>query len=183
MPNKVPTEPYYPGNLPDTLPGLIQFLYDELWRISTAIRPFPISNNVQEVQAGIPVDTTETQFRLFEDAIPSLTLPGGQWDILLGEWTAPANGIYQININNVIEPFGTGNKDYAARLHIYVNDVEIWTNTATGADNFILSCALAVSGRLLEGDVMRCTIGLVHEQFTGVTTVTSFWTLFAAAVQ
>ena len=178
---KQPAEPYFPGNLPDTLTGLIAFLYDELWRISRALTEFPVGMNVGQSVGGVPITTIPTEFRLFEGEQALLDLPGGGWDVALGEWTVPLNGLFQINANCVVEPFGAGNKDYAATLRLYVNDVATWQNTDVGDDAFTLSCTLAISGSLKQGDVVRWSIGLVHDQFVGVTTVTSFASLSSTA--
>ncbi len=171
---KRPAEKYYPGNIPDTLPALIQFLYDEFWRISEAISAFPVGLNVIELEPSVPVDTTPVEFRLFEGEAFILDLPGGGWDQVLGEWTAPVSGLYQINMNSIIEPFGSGNKDYAAKLRLYIDNVERWANSAVGDDAFSLSCSLAVSGYIARESIVRATIELVHEQFTGTSQVNSF---------
>lgn len=180
---KRPAERYVPANIPDTLPALVQFLYDELWRISRALNEFPVGLNVTEDQAGISVDTTPQETRLFEGVDPTLDLPGGDWNNPLGEWTVPLTGLYQININAVVAPFGSGNKDYAAKIVLYVNDVETWANTDVGNDQFPLSCTLSVSGLLSISDVVRITIVLQHEQFTGVTSVNAFMTTAITAAK
>jgi hypothetical protein len=180
---KTPAEPYYPGNVPDNLPALITFLYDELWRISRALTEFPVGMNVAQQASGVPVSTVPQEFRLFENELgnPVLDLPGGGWDNVTGEWTVPLNGLFQINVNSVVQPFGGGNKDYAAILHMYVNDVELWSNTDVGDDAYPLSCALSISGFLKHLDVVRWTIELVHDQFVGTTQVTSFASLTSTA--
>lgn len=180
---KLPQERYQPGNLPETLPGLLSFLYDELWRIARALNAFPIGMNVREDAIAVPVDTTPTEHRLFENVTPTLDLPGGNFNEPLGEWTAPASGIYQVNVNSVVDPFGAGNKDYAAKLRIYIDDIEAWSNTDVGDDAYTLSCSMAISGLLERGEVIRFTLELVHEQFTGNTTVTSFMSISATAIQ
>ena len=181
--SKRPSEKYYPGNVPDTLPALVQFLFDELFRISEAIRAFPVGMNVKEARIGVPITTTPTEDRLFEGAAADLDLPGGGWDSVLGEWTVPVNGLYQININSVVAPFGAGNKDYAAEIKLYIDNVERWSNADAGQDNFRLSCSLAASGFLFRESVIRVTITLVHDQFVGSTTVTSFMGITSTAQQ
>jgi hypothetical protein len=178
---KQPSEKYYPGNIPDTLPALVQFLFDELWRISRALNEFPVALNVSEIEIGVPVTTTPTEFRLFEGETPILDIPGGSWDIALGEWTAPVTGLYQINVNTVTTGPGAGNKIWGVVVRLYVNDIQRWENTDVGDDAFKLSCALSVSGRLLREDVVRLTITLEHEQFVGSTDVESHLSLINVA--
>lgn len=183
MANKTQGENYTPGNLPDTADGLIQFLYDELWRIAIALERFPAGFSVNELNTTIPVTTVPTEFRLFEGETPAYDLPGGGWDSTLGEWTASATGLYQVNCNAIIQPFGAGNKDYAADLKIYINDVEAFANSTVGDDAFSLSCAIAVSGLITREDVLRATLTLVHEQFTGNTTFDAYMSATSTALQ
>lgn len=178
---KFPVERYRPAELPDIGPALLTHLYDEFTRISQALVAFPVALNVSEVQAGVPVDQTPTEFRLYEAAPFILDLPGGGWDQPLGEWTVPTTGLYQINMNAIIQPFGAGNKDYAAKLRLYIDDVEIWANASVGDDAYELSCSLSASGRLIRESIVRASIALVHEQFTGITTVDSFMNLTQVA--
>ena len=178
---KQAAEKYYPGTIPDTLPALIAFLYDELYRISAALAAFPVGVNVAQVAVGVPVTTIPTEFRLFEGAAADLDLPGGGWDSVTGEWTVPLNGIFQINANCVVDAFGAGNKDYAATLRLYVNDVATWQNSDVGDDAYNLSCTLAISGVLKHLDVLRWSIELVHDQFVGVTNVVSFASVTSTA--
>ena len=178
---KRPADRYHPGNLPDSLPGLIQFLYDELWRIADALNRFPVGLNVDETLLAVPISPVPAEYRLFEGETAALDLPGGGWDVPLGEWTVPLNGLYQINMNTVIDPFGSGNKDYAAKLRLYIDDVETWSNTDVGDDAFPLSCSLAISGLISRESVVRASIELVHDQFTGTCDVSSFMGITSTA--
>ncbi len=169
--SKRPSERYVPGNIPDTLPGLVQFLYDELPRISQALNEFPVGLNVNQSEPAVPIGTVAVEFRLFEGATPTLDLPGGGWNSVTGEWTVPVSGLYQINANVLIGAFGAGQFDYGGTLRFYVNDVVIFLNSDAGQDDFDLSCSLAISGFLLRDDVVRWTIALQHQQQTGTVPV------------
>lgn len=174
---------YVPANLPDTLPGLIQFLYDELWRISAAMNKFPTAISVAQTALDVPITPIPTEFRMFEGIAPEYDLPGGGWDLALGEWTCTANGIYAVFINVLVSPFGAGNKNYACELRLYVNDVEAWHNSDAGPDDFELGAALAASGMLKRDDVVRATLTLVHDQFTGDTDVMAGMSITSTALQ
>ena len=180
---KQPSERYVPGNIPDTLPGLIQFLYDELPRISQALNEFPVGLNVAQSEPGVPITTIPATFRLFEGETALFDLPGGGWDVALGEFTIAVTGLYQLNIVSDVLPFGAGNKDYAANLVFLINDVEVFAAGNVGQDNFRLGCAIAISTFLVQGDVIRATIELVHDSFVGTTTVTSFMGISSTAQQ
>lgn len=171
---KRPSEKYVPGNIPDTLPGIVQFLYDELPRIAQALNEFPVGMNVSENQPGVPITTTPTEFRLFQTETPGFDLPGGGWDVALGEWTVPVNGFYQFNLVAEISPFGAGNKDYACELHFYVDDAIVFTSGNVGDDAFPLGTAIAISTFLIRESKVRATIVLEHDQFVGTSTVLSF---------
>ena len=173
---------YVPGNLPNTTEGLIQFLYDELPRISAALLALPAGISVREL-AAVPISPVEQETRLFEGETPEFDLPGGGWDITLGEWTVPATGLYQLNGNIIVEPFGAGNKDWTVVLVLYRNDVEVFRNSAVGNDAFSLSCSMALSGRLQREDVMRMTVITQHEQFTGVSNYSAAWTASSTVVE
>ena len=170
---KQPSERYRPGNIPETLPGLIQFLYDEFPRIAQALNEFPVGVNVTGTEPAVPIGTTPVEFRLFEGQPFELDLPGGGWDEALGEFTIPVSGLYQINANVVIGAFGAGQFDYGALLRLYVNNVVRWSNSAAGQDDFSLSCSLAISGFLTREDILRWTVELTHQQQTGTVPVVS----------
>ena len=181
--SKTPPERYVPGNIPDSVDGLIQFLYDELPRISAAMLALPVGVSVNEQGVTIPVTTVPTEFRLFEGAAPIYDLPGGGWNSTLGEWTVLSTGLYQINANAIIQPFGAGNKDYAAEIKLYINDVETFANAAVGDDAFRLSCSLAISGRLQREGVIRLTLTVVHDQFVGNTTYDAAMSITSTALE
>ena len=171
MAGKRPSEKYVPADIPDTLPGLVQFLYDELPRISQALNEFPVGLNVAQSEPAVPIGTVEVQFRLFEGATPSFDIPGGGWDSVLGEWTAPVSGLYQINANVIIGAFGSGQFDYGATLRLFINDVESFLNSDAGQDDFDLSCGMPISTFLQRESVLRFTIGLQHQQQSGTVAV------------
>ncbi len=168
---KRPSEKYYPGNIPNTLPALVQFLYDELPRIAQALNEFPVGLNVDQAEAAVPIGIVAVEFRLFEGATPSLDLPGGGWDSILGEWTVPVSGLYQLNANVIIGAFASGQFDYGATLRVYSNDVELFQNSDAGQDDFDLSCNLSISSFVLRDAVLRWTIALQHQQQTGTVPV------------
>ena len=161
------SERYVPGLIPDNPAALIQFLQDELPRISAAMNRFPNGVGVDANYPAVPVTTVPTEYRLFEGALSNYDLPGGGWDPTTGEWTCAASGLYQINLNAVVSPFGLGNKDYGATLRLYINDVEQWTSPAVGDDAYQLTCSISVSGRLVRESVIRATITIAHDSFTG----------------
>lgn len=167
------TDKYVPSQIPETLPGLVQFFYDELPRIAAAINEAPSAVNVNQSVAGVPITTVPTEFRLFEGELPKNDLPGGGWDSVAGEWTILVSGFYQVNLVANITPFGSGNKDYAASLNLYKNNGLLFTTGNVGDDAFDLGTAMAMSIDLLREDVIRTTITLVHDQFVGNTTVQS----------
>lgn len=169
--SKTPTERYLPGILPNTAEGLIQFFYDELPRIATALNAFPVGLNVEQAEAAVPIGTTPVEFRLFEGATPSLDLPGGGWNAVTGEWTVPLSGIYQLNANVVIGAFGAGQFDYGATLRVYADDVVFFLNSDAGQDDFDLSCVLPISAFVARDTVLRWTIGIGHQQQTGTVPV------------
>lgn len=180
---KTQTERYAPGNLPATAEGLIQFLFDELPRIAAALNSFPVALNVFESHGGVPVDTVPNEFRLFEGIGPTLDIPGGAWDSVLGEWKCPAAGLYIINVTANVAAFGAGNKDYACTLKIYADDVEIISNPTVGDDAFPLGAAIAIGTFIQRETIIRSTITLVHEQFAGSTTVGAYMTIISTALE
>jgi len=180
---KRPSERYVPGDIPDTLPGLIQFLYDELPRIAQALNEFPVGVNVQQSVPGVPINLIPTTFNLFIGEPFDFDLPGGGWNSATGEWTAPVSGLYQLNLVADVTPFGTGNKDYAANLEFLVNDLVVFSAGNVGQDDFRLGTAIAISSFLTRGDVLRATITLVHDSFVGSTTVTAFMGISSTAQQ
>ena len=183
MARKVPVDRYRPGTLPDTGDDLIQFLFDELVRIAAAINTFPVALNVSESQAGVPVDTIPTEFRLFEGVDPLLSIPGGYWDNPLGEWECAASGLYMVNVNVTVQPFGSGNKDYACSLTVYADDVEILSTATVGDDAFPLGAAIALGTFISRETKIRATITLVHDQFSGTTTVDAYMTIISTAIE
>lgn len=168
---KTSVERYYPGNLPDTPAGLIQFLYDELWRISEAFAAFPAGVSVDETDPAVPVSPAGTETRLFENIAANWDLPGGRWDATNGEWETALNGLYQINLLINAQPVGGGNKDMGCKLTFYLDDVELISQTQFGADEYPLAASMAISGRLLREHVVRATITLFHENITTTTEV------------
>jgi len=164
---KATTEKYYPSNVPDTPAGLIQYLYDELWRISTAINAAPAAVSVEQAGAAAPVAPGGIESRLFEGTIPYYDLPGGGWVTNLGEWVVPADGIYQFTTSIKVQPFGGGNKDYSIVLRVYVNDVQIQSGGSTGDDAHPHYAVLANAAQLLSNDRVRTTLTIDHDNFTG----------------
>ena len=57
---KQTTERYHPGNLPDSPDGLIQFLFDELWRIAQAISAHIVGATVTQLGLIVPVTPVPT---------------------------------------------------------------------------------------------------------------------------
>ena len=176
-------ERYEPGLIPDTPAGLIQFLQDELPRISAALNKFPNGVGVAASYPAVPVTTTPTEYRLFEGALSNYDLPGGGWNSVTGEWTCAASGLYQVNLNAQVSPFGSGNKDYGADLRLYIDDVEIWNSTAVGDDAYPLACSISVSGRLQRESIIRATITLVHDSFTGTCAVDANMSISSTALE
>ena len=180
---KQPSERYVPGNIPDTLPVLIQFLYDELPRISQALNEFPVGLNVSQSVPGVPINLIPTTFNLFINEVALFDLPGGGWNEATGEYSIAVTGLYQLNIVTDVTPFGAGNKDYACQLEFLKNDVVIFAAGNVGQDDFRLGCAIAISTCLVRGDILRATITLVHDSFVGSTTVTAFMGISSTAQQ
>lgn len=180
MARKVPTERYTPASVP-SVEGLPQFLYDELWRIATAIEPFPITLNIKMLGMLVGIGPTPTSSRLFLGIDPLQENPGGQWDSALAEWVCDVTGVYQMSVNLLIEPFGAGNKDYLAQVFIYTEEDglprEIWHSTDTGIDNMELGVAISLAGPLTKGDKLWAEAVLMHELFTGNVTVNAYMSL------
>jgi len=53
---------------------------------------------------------------------------------------------------------------------LYQNDVKLYQRGSTGDDSFPHYANMAVSARILRGDVIRMTMTIVHDQFAGQTT-------------
>jgi len=179
--SKRASDKYRPGELPTELPALITHLYDEFARIAQALNEFPAGITVSEAATDVPVSTIPEEYRLFEGETPQYDLPGGGWNVAAGEWTVPLNGIYQININSTVAPFGAGNKDWLAEVRLYSDDVLAFESTSAGQDNFPLTCSMAISSLLVRESVLRATLTLVHDSFVGLVDVDSFMGITVAA--
>jgi hypothetical protein len=183
MANKRPTERYVPGNVPDTLPGLVQFLYDELWRIATAINPFPISLNIEQFELLADVAPLPQLTQLFVGSVPIRELPGGAWDSASGRWVCPVSGVYQISINCRVEPFGAGNKIYQAVVSIVLDGDTadpVWSSTDNGPDDRPLGVNITLSGPVNEGQTLSAFVSLDDDQFTGQCVVDSYMSIAQA---
>jgi hypothetical protein len=178
MANKIPTRPYLPGNVPDTPAALIQFLFDELYRIAAAINPFPVSLVVKQIGLIVAVTPVPTTVRLFIGSVPVQEYPGGAWDPGPGEWVNPVSGLYTVNVNSNVEGFGTGNKLYQLSIQLWEdNHIDppsiIWATEANGPDDRVLSVQVDLSGAVLQGSSIYAEATVFDDQFSGNVTLNS----------
>jgi hypothetical protein len=183
MPLKTPGERYVPGNIPETPEALIQFLFDELPRISSALNKFPALLVVKQDDLIVPIGLLPQQFPLFVDEPAVQELPSGYWSPSIATWQVPAGGMYQFSLTTSVEAFGAGNKDYFILLGIYLNNNLIWESVSSGADNVPLGASLSLGAILTAGDLITAKITTQHEQFTGDIVVDSIMTIVSTYLE
>lgn len=171
---KPTTERYYPGNLPDDAQSLIPFLFDELWRISQAISEHIVGMAAQQLGLIVPTSPVPNEAQLFIGATILSDLPGGWFDPATGAYTPQESGQYQISVNTVVEPFGTGNKLYNVELRIYIDGVLLWRSVSSGDDDQDLGASISLGARVLAGQAVTASVTIVHDQFTGDVIVDSY---------
>lgn len=157
---------YSPTTPPIEFKDWHRWIDDELRRIENAIRS---QNTLFAVEGDSIIDIApiiNTVVMGIGDA-PSVDFPGGNWNSATGEWTCPETAIYNINASAVIEPFGTGNKTYFARIDLLVNDINEGSVTDGGLDDIELGVAATKPLAMSKGDVLKLTLSVLHEQFTG----------------
>lgn len=171
--SKPPVERYRPGNVPDTPEALIPFLFDELFRIATAIYAHVVALIVGQSNLEIPVTPVPTWKKLFVGEPADSDLPGGGWLQATGAYIVPENGFYQINCNCIVAPFGAGNKIYNVTLQANIADtagapqVGLMRMVDGGEDNLELGANLSFAARLLAGNELTFHLQSQHDQFTG----------------
>ena len=174
---KPTTEAYAPANLPDTPEALIPFLFDELWRISEAIRGHIVGCNVTQLGLLIPVTPVPAEAQLLIGGTILSDLPGGSFAPPGGSYLVPENGQYQISVSSIIAPFGAGNKLYNVILRIDVDAVELWRSVDSGDDDQELGASITLGARLLAGQVVTFWIESQHDQFTGDISVDTYMSI------
>jgi hypothetical protein len=182
MANKTPTQRYVPGNVPNTPEALIQFLFDELYRIAAAINPFPVTLNIEQDGLIIPVSIVANTVRLFVGIDPLQEIPGGAWDSVLGQWVCPVTGTYQMSVNTSIAPSALGNKIYQSTVAIWVDNQidpprEVWRTFVNGVDNLEQSNQISLAGPVDAGSVLYATITLVDASNTFDANVSAYMSL------
>jgi hypothetical protein len=152
-----------PGIIPDDPDGLIQFLYDELWRIAAAMENFIAGVTVEEFAAAVPIGNPGALYPLFVGIPATIDVPGGNWDQPTGTWEAPATGFYSINLICQVQGLAApGNQDYVVNLNLEINGVIVYTASNSGNDSYPLSCSIAFTGELIEQDIIGGSVQLVH---------------------
>jgi hypothetical protein len=182
MANKTPTQRYVPGNVPDTPAALIQFLFDELYRIASAINPFPITLNIEQVGLIIPISPVPISQRLFIGVDPLSENPGGAWDPQAGEWICPVSGTYQMSVNTALLAGSLGNKLYESQLAIWVDNQidpprEVWRTFVNGVDDLPLSNQISLAGPVGAGSVLYVVLTLVDANNSFDATIDSYMSL------
>ena len=178
MPKSIPL-PYHPNPVPSQLDDVPRYLYDELVRIKEAFIEQPTAMAI-ETSFDYTVTTVLIWDRIFNDGVvvPTWDIPGGGFDNTTGEWTCPQDGLYSIDVQMTVQPYGAGNKDYYAGLRLYKDSggvVEYRETTDGGDDAIPLGVTLSGLIPLLQGDVLAVDAAVVHDQFVGTTTVDVGW--------
>jgi hypothetical protein len=171
--------PYYPYPIPTDINDIPRYLYEELQRIQIALVEQPTAFAIED-SADYTVTTILTWERLFDDGVivPSWDVPGGSFDNTTGEWTCPQSGLYDINAQMTVQPYGAGNKTYYAGLRLYrLRDQTVEYREATDGGDDAIPLGVTLNGLvpLLQGDVLALDAAVVHDQFVGVATVNVGW--------
>ena len=182
MPNSI-NIPYTPGQVPTGVDGLPRFLADEFRRIQEALIAQPVAMAVDET-GDYAVGTVENWVRVFVGATPSWDVPGGNFDSVTGIWTCPQSGLYSLDANLKVEPYGAGNKNYFAGVRIEIDRGGVITYKETtdgGVDNIPLGVQLAGLIPLLQGDKLAVEMTIVHETFVGTAPYDIGWQILAVS--
>ena len=159
-------EVYVPGVPPEDFKDWPRWLDDELNRIRQALE----ANPVYLVVAGtgnIAISPTPNTIILGIGDTPTFEFPGGEWDSATAIWTCPQEGVYQANASVTIQPFGTGNKTYAATLEVFIDGILRGSVTSGGLDDIQLTVTFAVPRPVLLGENVQLKLTTQHAQFTG----------------
>jgi len=168
MPKSLPYV-YKPDPSPYTLDDVPRYLEQELNRIAQALIAQPVAMAVEEVGDYI-VYTFPNWVRVFVGVAPSWDVPGGDFDSATGYWTCPQRGLYSIDANLEVQPYGSGNKNYYAGVRIYRDAGGVITYNETtdgGVDDIPLGVNLSGLIPLDQGDILAVEITIVHETFVG----------------
>ena len=171
--------PYNPNPVPSNRDDLPRYIYDELVRIKESFIAQPTALAIED-SFDYPVTTVLTWERMFDGGVvvPTWDVPGGGFDNTTGEWTCPQYGLYSVNVQMTVQPYGSGNKDYYAGLRLYIDRggiIEYRESTDGGDDAIPLGVTLNGLLPIQQGDVLAVDAAVVHDIFVGVAPVDIAW--------
>lgn len=162
-------EQYYPAPVPRDTKDLPRYLETEFYRIRERLIAQPVSTTLQET-GDFPTTTTVSWTQTFIGVTPTWDIPGGAWDPATGIYTVPQEGLYSVNQQLEVSPFGLGNKNYYAGL-AFIRDrdgtITRFEATDGGVDNIPLGVTQMGMLYLLQGDKLTMEMTVVHEQTSG----------------
>lgn len=175
--------PYQPNIVPTDPAELPRWLDVELNKISLALVAQPVAMAIDETGDYV-VYTFPNWGRVFVGVAPSWDVPGGNFDTATAIWTCPQSGLYSLDANLKVEPYGSGNKNYFAGVRIYRDSGGVITYKETtdgGVDNIPLGVQLAGLVPLLQGDQLAVEMTIVHETFVGTAPYDIGWQILWVA--
>ena len=174
--SRSPNFEYYPGPVPTAPEAMTEYLANELYQISLALRPDPTYMQVQQT-GDFTIGPTENWQTLCIGESPAFATPASSWNAATGEWTIGETGLYELNANLFVSAFGLGNKDYYLGLRPVFDGVPGLERLASGDDAFPLSVEINQLLPLDSGEVLRMEGTAVHENQTGTITGAAYWYL------
>jgi hypothetical protein len=162
---------YQPEPTPYTIEDLPRYVEQELNKIAQALENAsqPVALSVDE-QGNFLVTTIVTWVQVLIGETAGWDVPGGSWDPTTGIYTVPQQGLYSVNAQLEVSPFGAGNKTYYAGLRLYRDRggvVEFVESTDGGDDAIPLGVTISGLLPLLQGDRLGLEMTIVHDQFSG----------------
>lgn len=174
---------YVPNIVPSGVEDLPRFLNEELERIRQAMQAQPVALAVEEV-GDFAVTQIVTWERAFIGATPAWDIPGGNFDSATAQWTCPQTGLYSIDVQLEVAPFGAGNKNYYAGIRIYHlsgQTVDYRESSDGGVDNVPLGVNMAGLVPLTQGDVVAVDMTVVHDTWVGVAPYDIGWQMLSVS--
>jgi hypothetical protein len=169
--------PYQPNIVPTDPNELPRWLDVELNKIALALIAQPVAMAVKD-EGPVIIGPAINWQTLFIGNSPDWDVPGGDFNSTTGEWTCPESGLYSIDLQMEVAPFGLGNKNYYAGIAVVIDSggtITRYESTDGGDDNIPLGVSLSGLAPLLQGDVLHTEGTIVHENQTGTVDVKIGW--------
>ncbi len=174
--SRSPNFEYYPGPVPTAPEAMTEYLANELYQISLALRPDLVGLTVRNIGTAA-INPTENWQNLFTGTPAERVNPADSWDSVSGAFTVSQSGLYSLNASLTVSPFGLGNKQYYVGIRALVDGVVGVTRVTGGDDAMPLSVPLAAEVELESGQVLTLEGTAVHDSFAGTVNFDAYWTL------